>query len=165
MVLTARFSHRACEDNYSHNTRSAHISEDPEAVGSIVSHAPKQVQRRLDPDQTLQLIAAYLQGQSVSQLARDWKIHRTTIMEHLQRHDVPTRPHKRKMTDQQVIEAAKRYRAGDSLATIGNHYGVDAKTMSRELKAARTTHEPDVSNLGSHVVRLARRSERVNPSS
>jgi len=45
-----------------------------------------QEQRRLNPDQTLSLVTAYVQGQSVAQLARSWKIRRTTVLG--QRYDV-----------------------------------------------------------------------------
>ena len=91
-------------------------------------------QRRLDPDQILSLIAAYLKGKSVAQLSRSWKIHRTTVMDHLERNDIPRRPHLRKMSDAQVEQAAERYRAGDSLAKLGIRYDVDPQTVSRDLK-------------------------------
>jgi len=142
VVLTARFSHRACADNQSHFTRSGPIREDPEAVEVEPGHSPKQHQRRLDPDQIVQLIALYLEGQSVAQLAQEWNIHRTTVMDHLKRSDVPTRPHKRKMNDEQVTRAAEFYRAGDSLAKLSHRYNVDPQTVSRELKKTDVTIRP-----------------------
>jgi len=102
----------------------------------------RQTQRRLDPDQILKLIAEYLQGQSVAQISRSWQIHRTTVMDHLDRQDIKTRAHKRKMTDNQVRAAAKRYRAGQSLARLGKHYNVDPKTIAKELRQAGVTIRP-----------------------
>ena len=86
------------------------------------------------PIRSLGLATEYVQGQSVTQLSRSWKIHRTTVMDHLERNDIPRRPHRRKMIDTQVEQAAERYRAGESLAMLGKRYDVDPQTVSRELK-------------------------------
>jgi len=63
-------------------------------------------------------------------------------MDHLKRSDVPTRPHKRKMNDEQVTRAAEFYRAGDSLAKLSHRYNVDPQTVSRELKKTDVTIRP-----------------------
>ena len=99
-------------------------------------------QRRLDPDQILNLVAEYVQGQSVAQPSCSWKIHRTTVMDHLERNDIPRRPTKRKMTDTQVEQAAERYQAGESLAKLGTRYDVDPQTVSRELKKINVQIRP-----------------------
>jgi IS30 family transposase len=93
-----------------------------------------QDQRRLDPDQILNLVTEYTQGRSVAQLSRSWNIHRTTVMDHLERNDVQRRPHRRKMTNTQVKQAAKHYIAGKSLTSLGSRYNVGPQTISRELK-------------------------------
>jgi transposase-like protein len=38
------------------------------------------------------------------------------------------------MNDEQVEQAAERYRSGASLAELGRRYDVDPQTVSRELK-------------------------------
>lgn len=97
---------------------------------------------RLDQNDILQLVSDYVSGSSVRQLARDWNVHRTTVMDHLKRHNIPRRPHVRKMTDTQVEEAAELYRAGTSLAKLGSRYHVDPQTVSKELKRAGVTIRP-----------------------
>jgi Helix-turn-helix domain len=102
----------------------------------------RQHQRRLTDIEISELIEGYLAGSSVSQLTKTWKIHRTTVLDHLKRNNIPRRLNTRKLTDDQVEQAARRYRNGDSLSTLGEHYGVDPQTVSRELKAAGTIVRP-----------------------
>ncbi len=90
----------------------------------------------------MQLVADYLDGQSVRQLAVSWRIHRTTVLDHLERHGVPRRANVRKMTDQQVEEAAQLYGAGNSLIVLGRTYGVDAGTVGRELSQVGVNLRP-----------------------
>jgi outer membrane cobalamin receptor len=63
-------------------------------------------------------------------------------MGHLERNNIPRRPHRRKMTDTQVKQAAERYRVGVSLAELGHRYDVDPQTVSRELKKLRVQIRP-----------------------
>ena len=142
VVLTARFSNLACQNNNLHFTRSEAISEADEPHVGKTNRPQKQQQRRLTPNETDQLIAQYVRGATVSQLARKWKIHRTTVMDHLKRHHVPTKAHRRKLTDTDVTKASELYRAGDSLAKLGQWFGVDGKTIARELKAIGITMRP-----------------------
>jgi len=46
------------------------------------------------------------------------------------------------MDDAQVEQAAGRYRAGESLAKLGECYGVDPQTVCRELRKAGATIRP-----------------------
>lgn len=57
---------------------------------------PRQVHRRLSPEQRNQIVDEYRAGASMLSLAKRWKIHRTTITEHLLRAGVTKRPHRRK---------------------------------------------------------------------
>jgi Mor family transcriptional regulator len=141
--LTARFSNPEHLNDHRHRTRSDQV-EQAEALPHDPSSTTKlhQKQRRLDQEQLLQLIAQYIDGQSVAQLSRSWKLHRTTIVNHLKRHGVERRPHKRKMTDTQVTAAAERYRTGESLVKLGRHYNVDSQTVSKELRVAGITIRP-----------------------
>ena len=94
---------------------------------------------RLDQSDILQLVSDYVSGSSARQLSRDWNVHRTTVMDHLERHNIPRRPHVRKLTDTQLREAAELYQAGTSLAKLGTRYHVDPQTVSKELKRAGVT--------------------------
>lgn len=131
MGLTARFSNPVTP---AQRVAPSENDADGDATPTMSARNRVRDQRRLDPDQILNLVAEYFQGRSVAQLSRSWKIHRTTVMDHLKRNDIPRRPAKRKMTDTQVEQAAERYRAGESLAKLGTRYDVDPQTISRELK-------------------------------
>jgi transposase len=105
---------------------------------------PRQLQRqlRLEEREILQLISDYVSGASVPELAARYQIHRTTVIEHLQRHAIPRRPQTRKLTDAQVEEAAQRYASGVSTIQLGQHYGVDTETIRKELHRAGVQLRP-----------------------
>ena len=68
----------------------------------LASEAPARViqqQRRLSPEAVAELIRQYTDGSSVATLANAFKIHRTSVLQHLTRHDVPCRRPLRSMTD------------------------------------------------------------------
>lgn len=48
----------------------------------------------------------------------------------------------RKFTNEDVDKAARRYRAGESLATVGIAFNVDAATVRRALHRAGVTIRP-----------------------
>ena len=51
----------------------------------------RQMQRRHKPKQVEQLITEYLAGDSMLKLARRWRLHQTTVAEHLHRAGIPVR--------------------------------------------------------------------------
>ena len=65
------------------------------------------------------LVAGYVAGRSLSDLAKEFCIHHRTVAAHLEQCGVQRRINARKFTNDDVEEAARRYRARDSLAT--NH--------------------------------------------
>ena len=69
-------------------------------------------------------------------------IDRRTVAAHLQARGIERRINRRKMTDDDVEEAARRYRAGDSLATIASTFNVDAATIREELHRIGVTIRP-----------------------
>ena len=85
------------------------------------------------------LVAGYKAGQSLSILAMEYGIHRRTVAAHLEQRGVRRRVIQRKLTNEDVDEAARRYRAGESLATVGIALNVDAATVRRQLHAAGLT--------------------------
>jgi len=56
-------------------------------------------QVRLDEKQVLSLVGEYVAGSSVRELVKQWGVHRTTVISHLERAGVERRPNMRKMTD------------------------------------------------------------------
>lgn len=94
--------------------------------------SPKR-QKRLKPDEIDELVDLYESEMSVNQLAKRVKIHRTTVMAHLKRRGVKTRPAFRKLKDQQAQQAADLYEAGLSLKAVAIRFDVDAETIRSEL--------------------------------
>jgi transposase len=101
-----------------------------------------QVHHRLETQQTLEVIAAYVAGASIRELAAQFKINRATVLDHLRRHEVPRRPQLRKLSDKQIAEAAELYRDGWSLLRLGKHYGVDDETVRRALRRVGVLMRP-----------------------
>lgn len=66
---------------------------------------PKQVQRRLQPDEISDLVAAYKAGATISDLAKRFQIHTITVTAHLQRQAV--KPRQRGLTENQIEEAVR----------------------------------------------------------
>ncbi|MCI0144027.1 hypothetical protein KNN17_20920 [Arthrobacter bambusae] len=73
----------------------------------------------------------------VGELAKKYSIHRVTVADHLATHNITKRP--RGPTPQQVVEARDRYRAGESLASLGKSYSVSADTMRKSLISSGVT--------------------------
>ncbi len=97
---------------------------------------PRQQQRRLPPEQIDEVVARYIDGQSIDGLAREYGINRTTVISHLECHGVERRRNPRKMTDDKVGAAAERYSIGLSLAVVASEFGVCERTLRREFEAA-----------------------------
>jgi transposase-like protein len=94
------------------------------------------VQRRLSASDINEICASYASGRSIDELARSHGVHRTTIINHLDKHGVPRRRVVRKMTDAQVADAALIYRNGNSLKTAAKEFNVDTRTLGREFRKA-----------------------------
>jgi hypothetical protein len=92
---------------------------------------PRQHQRRLRPDELARLVADYLAGVEVIELARRYGMARQTVFDQMRREGVPRRNPRLSAVD--IEKAAELYRADDSLATIGEVFGVDPGTVRRAL--------------------------------
>ena len=98
--------------------------------------SPHRVQRRLSAADVDDICASYVHGKSIDEVARSYGVNRTTIIKHLDQHDVPRRRVVRKMTDALVAKAAVMYLDGHSLATVANKFKVDTRTLGREFRKA-----------------------------
>ena len=83
----------------------------PEGPAGPIVRTPKQVQRRLSPDQVFDLTAAYQHGATVNELARKLEISRTTVMKVRQREGLPSR---RGVVIARLHEAEQLYGMRDS---------------------------------------------------
>ena len=100
------------------------------------------VQRRLTEAEVDDLVARYVAGSAIDELARAFEVNRTTVISHLDRRDVPRRRVVRKMTDATVAQAARRYDQGLSLVAVAEEFGVHARTLARELRRAGAEIRP-----------------------
>jgi DNA-binding CsgD family transcriptional regulator len=94
----------------------------------------RRTQIRLGPADIERLIAAYAEGNTVLQLAARFKIHRTTVLTHLERNGVPRRRSGPKLSDEDVRQATVLYRDGLSLKAIGIRFLVAPDTVGKALR-------------------------------
>jgi transposase-like protein len=91
-------------------------------------------QRRLSPTDINGLIAAYEAGATITQLAAEFGVHRTTVAGHLDRHGVPRHSEQTTWDDEILTQAAELYAAGLSLADVADRFGVDAQTVANRFR-------------------------------
>lgn len=133
MDLTARFSN-PIEPNPLAKNRRPDADPDTEAAGSS-GRVAKQVQRRLTSDEVGALVRRYQAGESAQELARAFKVHRTTVTGHLQRNGVQLRG-ARVLKAADVPLVVQLYEAGHSLAKLGHQFDVHPKAVASELRDA-----------------------------
>ena len=99
-------------------------------------------QRRLSTSNIADLIAAYDAGATISQLAAEFGIHRTTVGALLDRRQVP-RHRERTAWDSGTLEkAAELYASGLSLADVADQFGIDAQTVANRFRRAGVAVRP-----------------------
>ena len=90
------------------------------------------------------MVAAYLSGDTVNDLARQFGVHRTTVMAHLTRRET-MRPETSTATnwdDDTLAAAARLYANGASLAQVGPRLGVHASTVATRFQLAGVPIRP-----------------------
>lgn len=96
------------------------------------SAKPYTPQTRLDDEAVTALVAAKEAGATIDHLAAQFQINRKTVLRHLRRAGFPRRS--AALDHTQIGEAALLYGRGESLATIGRHFGVDGGTVASALR-------------------------------
>jgi hypothetical protein len=104
----------------------------PEAHSGANSRPPKQVQRRLRPDEIDDLVAQYLAGETIQALAAHHYIHRFTVSQILDRRQIPRRS--KGIPPERLSEVIRRYEAGDSMVTIAKLESVSPETIRLALQ-------------------------------
>ena len=99
------------------------------------------VQRRLGADEVAELVAAYLMGIPVEDLAVSFRINRTTVLGHVRRHGIPKRD-RRALQGDDIERAAKLYAEGRSAEWVAGELQVAASTVRRALKDAGIVLRP-----------------------
>ena len=88
-----------------------------------------QRQVRLPDAAVSQLARDYSAGATVTELAKQFGIHRTTVMDHLRRQGVPKQG--RRLSHEQIRQAKYMRNMGMSYEAIGRAFGVDGETIKR----------------------------------
>ena len=101
-----------------------------------------QRQRRLTPAEVVCLAQEYAAGATVKRLADRYGVHRTTVLVHLERQGVSRRRCVRRMSGDDVDEAARLYQLGYSLKRTAERFSVDAETLRREFMKAGVSVRP-----------------------
>lgn len=99
----------------------------------------RQNQVRLSSAQVDVLLEHYDQGEGINRLAARFGIHRTTVMEHLDRAGVGRRVG---LIDRHLQEARQLYESGLSLAKVAQHFSVDGETVRQAFKRAGVPLRP-----------------------
>ena len=95
--------------------------------------ATLQRQRRLTRSEVDNLVDLYATGINVHQLAAAFGINRDIALRHLQRRGVPSRASVRKLTDELLATATRRYLAGEPMTALSDDLRVNPTTLRREL--------------------------------
>jgi len=112
----------------------------PAGPSEAISRTFKQVQRRLRGAEIDELVAGYLAGGTVYELARHFGVHRHTVSEILERSGVARRY--QKLSPEQLDTACSLYRSGFSLTRIGHQLDRPAETIRQALIRAGVEIRP-----------------------
>ena len=93
---------------------------------------PRQAQRRLTAEQVDQLVAEYQAGDDMTVLAARWRLHRTTVAEHLRRAGTELR--RQGVPADRMDEAKRLYGQGLSLQRLAGRYDCDDETVRKALR-------------------------------
>lgn len=126
---------------YSRSTYHLKLPDPPElasgkpgrTVGSSTSLYVHKARQRLDPATIQQLIQDYQDGTPTTALTKRYKLGKGTILRLLGSHDVTMR--RQSLTPEQILEGARLYGSGLSLAQVGKELGCDHGTVWRALRA------------------------------
>lgn len=94
----------------------------------------------LDAGQVDELVAMYVAGRTMQEIAERFRVHRTTVAIHLRRRSVPVR--QGKLTGGQIAEIGTIYEQGFTLAEIGVRFDVGQDTARRAVLEAGGTIRP-----------------------
>lgn len=130
MDLTAVLADPSFLDIMNDSPRSGHEEEFSGSDGT-----PHRVARRLPSKQVDALVDSYVRGASTAEIATDLEIAKTTVLQHLQRREVPPRPY-RKVHGELFERAVLLYEAGGSLRSVSKELGVTRGALTDAFRLA-----------------------------
>jgi transposase-like protein len=106
------------------------------------THLPQtqRVDRRLSAETIAQLVQAYRDGASTTELRRRHELSQGSVIKILHEHGVVMRG--QGLADGDVSTAAELYRAGATLAQLGERFGVSPNAVRRALVSAGVAMRP-----------------------
>lgn len=96
--------------------------------------AVEMAQTFLSPVQVDELVALYLNGMTLVELAKRFSVHRRTVAAHLVRRSIPIR--RGGLDEKHVAEATRLYADGLTLTEVGMRFGVSQQAVRRAIAAA-----------------------------
>lgn len=91
--------------------------------------------RRLSEAEIAALCADYEAGVSIAELGERYELGRTAVFAHLKRAGIVTMVERRRLTDEQLAEAARLYESGLTLKDVARCCHVNVKTVRKALAA------------------------------
>jgi hypothetical protein len=122
------YSNPATEPASEDRSRTADVTPPPAA--------PHPTQGRLRPLDIDALIDRYRAGDTVNDLADRFRINRTTVIAHLNRHGVERRAVAKQWGHKTLASAARSYADGSSLADLAAQFGLDPSTVANRFRRA-----------------------------
>jgi transposase-like protein len=100
----------------------------------------QRIDRRLSAETIAELVHAYRDGASTTELRRRYGLSQGSVIKILHSHRVEMRGHG--MTDDDLPAAAELYRRGATLAQLGERFGVSPNAVRRALTSAGVVMRP-----------------------
>ena len=132
--LKEHLSRRDSAERLAALVRSVREAEGQPAVEGT-RHPYRRV-HKLSEVEVAELVTEYRAGASVLGLARQYGVHRTTVMAVLDRERVARRSQGRVLSLEEIERASQLYRGGLNLRAVGAELGVDYRVVRRGLVAA-----------------------------
>jgi hypothetical protein len=111
-----------------------------QARDAVALPQTQRVDRRLSAETIAQLVQAYGDGASTTELRRRYELSQGSVIRILHDHDVEMRG--QGLADEDVPTAAELYRDGATLAQLGGQFGVSPNAIRRALFSAGVLMRP-----------------------
>ncbi|MGH7866365.1 MAG: hypothetical protein ACREP9_01765 [Candidatus Dormibacteraceae bacterium] len=105
-----------------------------------IPRTPKRTFHQLKSDVVEEVIAGYAEGLPIVELAARSGIHPWTVHKYVRLSKVRRRS--LRLGPKETVEAAELYAKGQSLATVGKHFGVGGDAVARAFARAGVTVRP-----------------------
>jgi len=123
-----------------------------------------QNQQRLSPREAAEPVASCEDGSTIGALASRFNVNRTTVLAHVEQTGIPRHSELGQWDRATLTAAARLYEEGHSLATIGEQFGVHARTVATRLRRGGSICANDVAGRDPAIARTRGTSEHSRDS-